>query len=72
MKQFSLRNINSNQSTPMIALLLVLFWSANSFAHAEVGVIGGLVSGLLHPIFGFDHLLAMVPKFDLKVYQYSD
>ena len=44
----------------MIALLLVLFWSANSFAHAEVGVIGGLVSGLLHPIFGFDHLLAMV------------
>lgn len=29
-------------------------------AHTEEGVAGGLLSGLLHPIFGLDHLLAMV------------
>ena len=29
-------------------------------AHSETGVAGGLVSGLLHPILGFDHLVAMV------------
>lgn len=29
-------------------------------AHTEVGVAGGLVSGLLHPVLGLDHLLAMV------------
>lgn len=29
-------------------------------AHSEIGVTGGLVSGLLHPVLGFDHLVAMV------------
>lgn len=39
------------------ALLLA---SAAASAHAEQGVAGGLISGLLHPVFGLDHLLAMV------------
>lgn len=38
----------------------LLTYAALSYAHSEVGVAGGLVSGFLHPILGFDHLLAMV------------
>src|SRR5258708_38611990 len=30
------------------------------FAHEQVGVAGGLASGLLHPLTGMDHLIAMV------------
>ena len=30
------------------------------FAHEQVGVTGGLASGLLHPLTGMDHLIAMV------------
>ena len=29
-------------------------------AHSEVGAAGGLASGFLHPIFGWDHVIAMV------------
>jgi urease accessory protein len=31
-----------------------------AFAHTEAGVGGSLVSGLLHPVTGIDHLIAMV------------
>lgn len=31
-----------------------------AFAHEQSGVGGGLVSGLLHPLTGMDHLIAMV------------
>ena len=31
-----------------------------AFAHEQVGVAGGLLSGLLHPVTGPDHLVAMV------------
>jgi urease accessory protein len=31
-----------------------------AFAHEQVGVSGGLISGLLHPLSGMDHLIAMV------------
>lgn len=40
--------------------LFVLLYAAGASAHSETGVAGGLVSGLLHPILGFDHLVAMV------------
>ncbi len=40
--------------------LLLLTLPALAAAHAETGVAGGLVSGFLHPIFGLDHLVAMV------------
>lgn len=43
----------------LIAAFVVL-WSVNVYAHAEVGVAGGLISGLLHPVTGLDHLVAMV------------
>jgi urease accessory protein len=42
------------------AAALVLLQGAPAFAHTEAGVAGGLVSGLLHPVVGFDHLVAML------------
>lgn len=48
--------------TPLRVLLAVLTACAavNVHAHAEPGVAGGLSSGLLHPVTGLDHLIAMV------------
>ena len=43
----------------VFGLLLSLFSTA-VFAHATDGVAGGFVSGILHPLFGLDHLVAMV------------
>ena len=42
--------------------LLSLFLALPSlaFAHAPEGPSGGLFTGFLHPILGFDHLIAMV------------
>ncbi len=37
-----------------------LLWSEPAWAHVEAGEAAGLWSGLLHPISGFDHVLAMV------------
>ena len=48
-----------NDFRPLLTVLL-LFYTTAAFAHAETGVAGGLVSGLLHPVLGFDHLVAMV------------
>ena len=45
---------------PLIALVSLTLISSNGFAHTEAGVAGGLISGFLHPIFGLDHLVAMV------------
>lgn len=45
------------------ALVLVgfIFWlAAPAHAHTSEGVAGGFSSGFLHPILGFDHLVAMV------------
>ena len=42
------------------AFFALLLLSTQALAHAETGVAGGLVSGLLHPVLGLDHLVAMV------------
>ncbi|VIO65205.1 hypothetical protein CI1B_03020 [Bradyrhizobium ivorense] len=42
--------------TAIVALAL----TQPAFAHDQVGVAGGLLSGLLHPATGIDHLIAMV------------
>lgn len=44
----------------VITAMLTLFVVTNAHGHAEVGVAGGLVNGFLHPIYGLDHLVAMV------------
>lgn len=41
-------------------LWLTCFVAPVALAHSEEGVTGGLVSGLLHPVLGADHLVAMV------------
>ncbi len=43
-----------------LGAVLLMLVAAESHAHAETGVAGGLLSGLLHPIYGLDHLVAMV------------
>lgn len=40
--------------------LALLAASGPVWAHAETGVAGGLISGFLHPVYGPDHLVAMV------------
>ena len=40
--------------------LLAAFWAQAALAHVEHGEAGGLLTGLLHPLSGLDHVLAMV------------
>ncbi|WP_316184393.1 MULTISPECIES: HupE/UreJ family protein [unclassified Bradyrhizobium] len=46
--------------TVLGAALLSLLTSNPSLAHEQTGVGGGLAGGLLHPLTGLDHLIAMV------------
>lgn len=39
---------------------MLIAFASPSLAHEQTGVAGGLVSGLLHPITGVNHLIAMV------------
>src|SRR6202521_4281382 len=51
----------SSRIFPRLAVALAaLVLAQPAFAHEQVGVTGGLVSGLLHPLTGVDHLIAMV------------
>jgi urease accessory protein len=43
-----------------IILALTLLICGPAFAHTGAGNIGGFAAGLLHPISGLDHLLAMI------------
>lgn len=42
----------------ILPLFLALFMANSAHAHGVQG--GGLINGLMHPVFGIDHLLAMV------------
>ena len=42
-----------------ITTLLIVYASAAS-AHAGAGITGGFISGFLHPVLGWDHVVAMV------------
>jgi urease accessory protein len=44
----------------LVATVLFLTLAHSAFAHEQAGVTGGLVSGILHPLTGMDHLIAMV------------
>jgi urease accessory protein len=44
----------------VVIALAALALTQPAFAHEQVGVAGGLASGLLHPLTGMDHLIAMV------------
>jgi urease accessory protein len=43
-----------------LLLALAVLWPGIALAHVEGQVAGGLASGLLHPISGLDHVVAMV------------
>jgi len=43
-----------------VALSLSVFYASLASAHQQAGMVGGLLSGLLHPLTGLDHLVAMV------------
>jgi urease accessory protein len=42
------------------AMALLTMNSVSAFAHTGEGIAGGFASGFLHPIFGLDHVVAMV------------
>ena len=39
---------------------IVLTFAGAATAHESTGIAGGFISGFLHPIFGWDHVVAMV------------
>lgn len=50
----------SNKSLYYCVVLVLAMFSSFAFAHTEHGVASGFMSGLLHPLFGLDHVVAMV------------
>jgi urease accessory protein len=52
--------MQSSKSAPLAIWILMLFWPLAAWAHVESGQAGGFASGLLHPVSGLDHVLAMV------------
>lgn len=53
------RNLFQNLKIAAAVALLCVFTTAAE-AHTGTGALGGFISGLQHPIFGLDHLVAMV------------
>jgi urease accessory protein len=50
----------SNRLPFLTFAVAILALAQPAFAHEQVGVAGGLASGVLHPLTGIDHLIAMV------------
>lgn len=46
--------------TGFLLLALALLGAAPAFAHTGEGLVGGFMSGFLHPVLGWDHVVAMV------------
>lgn len=46
--------------TAFLLLALALLGAAPAFAHTGEGLVGGFMSGFLHPVLGWDHVVAMV------------
>ena len=44
----------------LVLPLLLCSLSFSALAHTGEGAVGGFISGFLHPIFGWDHVIAMV------------
>jgi urease accessory protein len=52
--------IRGPQVTIWLIAVAAALLPAVALAHTGVGVVGGFQSGFIHPIFGFDHVVAMV------------
>ncbi len=48
----------NNKKLPTLAIFLLFIFPATAFAHKVGG--NGFLAGLYHPVFGLDHLLAML------------
>ncbi|WP_416879236.1 HupE/UreJ family protein [Litorimonas sp.] len=46
--------------TGFLLLALALLGAVPAFAHTGEGLVGGFMSGFLHPVLGWDHVVAMV------------
>ncbi len=44
---------------PIVATLLIVF-AGSASAHEAAGIAGGFVSGFMHPVLGWDHVVAMI------------
>jgi urease accessory protein len=44
----------------LVAILTALLITSPAFAHSGAGAIGGFLGGFFHPLFGLDHVVAMV------------
>jgi urease accessory protein len=56
MKQFNCRpNILA-----LLMLLVAVIWPLSAWAHVGSGEAGGFLTGVQHPVSGFDHVLAMI------------
>lgn len=53
-------NIMQNRTILLFSALVTSIFATTAQAHTGVGVIGGFSSGFLHPITGWDHVVAMV------------
>ncbi len=53
-------NIHRADLLRLVLVSLFVVAASPALAHQQVGVAGGFVSGFTHPIFGPDHLIAMV------------
>jgi urease accessory protein len=59
-RTMSCRGVPSRVVPGLLVAIAALVLAQPAFAHEQVGVGGGLVRGLLHPLTGMDHLIAMV------------
>ncbi len=48
------------QSSRLLISIILCIFSGAALAHTGEGAIGGFISGLMHPVFGPDHVIAMV------------
>jgi len=54
------RIVSNRVVAGLLVAIAALVLAQPAFAHEQAGVGGGLISGLLHPLTGMDHLIAMV------------
>ena len=52
--------MRQNSALYCLTVLTALFSGSLAFAHSGEGISGGFLSGLAHPVFGWDHVVAMV------------
>jgi len=45
---------------PSLAVIFFIVYTSTACAHEGAGIAGGFISGFLHPILGWDHVVAMV------------